>query len=74
MFCPNCAKPVDDNDAFCRACAHPLRLAPLRPVIAVPEKKKEDKWLPVRVVLLVGAVVAGLTMSWRIAVGLLFLW
>ena len=80
MFCPKCAKEVDETDDFCRACAHPLArqaapvVAPVATAVAPTAGKKSDKLLGVRIVLLIGAAVSAFTMPWLVTAVLGFVW
>jgi hypothetical protein len=68
MFCGACGKQIEDADAFCRFCGAGKRATDLKGT------KKSDPLFPVRIVLLIAAVISGFTAPWLITAFLVLVW
>lgn len=65
MFCPHCGKPNADNAVVCEACNKPMRMPPPS-TTATPVPSAAKKTSPLKVVLIVIAVIFGLAVLNRI--------
>lgn len=77
VFCTQCGISVEHDDKFCRSCGKALATDVAVPADVPPQVKvesKQDKFLIVRIVLLIAAGVSALTLPWYVTAGIVLVW
>ncbi|HXH49676.1 MAG TPA: zinc-ribbon domain-containing protein [Terriglobia bacterium] len=77
MFCPKCGKETGEGDAFCRSCGFSLGVGShvsATQAGTADTTGKSDKWVGVRVVILITFAMSIFTLPWAVTTGIGLIW